>query len=173
MIRPNMQSIAKLSVLTAAVVTAAFALPAAARQDVLRTQTCASAQLAPVVKGDLWLGFGQVSALNAVNPPLKVRGDVIETASGASVEAPAGGYVEFAGAIDNMGQVVILNIGDGNRVVLSGMATLSVRAHEVVAAHDRIGQMLKSPSQTPHLYVELRCGETPVNPGRVLTVAMR
>ena len=167
--RSFVQSIAKLS--TAAVAVAALALalahPAAA------ADACGTANLTPAVEGTVFLDYGQVSALNADNPPVKSRGVIYATESAAMVTAPASGYVEYAGTVPNMGHVVVLNIGHDHRIVLAGMTAVSVKAHDIVEAYGRVGVMLASDVATPHLYMELRCGDAPVNPHGPMTIAMR
>ncbi len=165
--RTFIQSIAKFSAASAAMTVLALAHPAAA------TDACGTANLAPAVEGTVFLDYGQVSALNADNPPLKSRGVIYATASAAMVTAPASGYVEFAGTIPNMGHVVVLNIGHDHRVVLAGMVSVSVKTHDVVDANDRLGVMLASDLEIPHLYMELRCGDAPVNPHGPMMIAMR
>ncbi len=165
--RSFVQSILKLSAATATVAALALAHPAAA------ADTCGAANLTPSVEGTVFLDYGQVSALNADNPPLKSRGVIYATDSAAMVTAPASGYVEFAGTVPNMGHVVVLNIGHDHRVVLAGMAAVSVKAHDIVEGNERIGVMLASTLETPHLYMELRCGDAPVNPHGPMMIAMR
>ncbi len=161
------QSIAKFTLTAGALMVLALAHPAAA------ADACGTANLSPAVEGSVFLDYSHVSALNAENPPVKSRGVIYATESAAMVTAPASGFVEYAGALPNMGHVVILNIGNDHRVVMTGMAAVSVKAHQIVEAHGRVGVMLASETQTPHLYVELRCGETPVNPHLPMMIAMR
>ena len=160
-------SIVKLSMAAATVALLALTHPAAA------ADACGTANLTAAVEGTVFLDYGQVSALNADNPPLKSRGVIYATSSAAMVTAPASGYVEFAGTVPNMGHVVVLNIGHDHRVVLAGMAAVSVKTHDIVEADGRVGVMLASDVQTPHLYMELRCGDAPVNPHGPMMIAMR
>ncbi len=165
--RSVVQSIVKFSTAAAAVAVLALAHPAAA------ADACGAATLSTAVEGTVFLDYGQVSTLNADNPPVKSRGVIYATDSAAMVTAPASGYVEFAGTVPNMGHVVVLNIGHDHRVVLAGMATVSVKAHDIVEANGRVGVMLASDLETPHLYMELRCGDAPVNPHSTMMIAMR
>ena len=167
MMRSFGQSIVKLSTLAAAMAVMALAHPAAA------ADACGTANLSPAVEGTVFLDYGQVSELNADNPPVKSRGVIYATSPAAMVTAPASGYVEYAGVVPNMGHVVILNIGNDHRVVMSGMAAVSVKAHDIIEAHGRVGVMLASDIEIPHLYVELRCGEATVNPHAPMMIAMR
>jgi len=167
MTRSLVQSFAKLLAATVAAAALALAHPATA------ADACGTASLTPAVEGTLFLDYGQVSALNADNPPVKSRGVIYATSSAAMVTAPASGYVEFAGTIPNMGHVVVLNIGHDHRVVLAGMAAVSVKAHDIVEAYGRVGVMLASDVETPHMYIELRCGDAPVNPHGPIMIAMK
>lgn len=151
----------------AALILMAVADPAAA------ADACGAARLATAVEGTVFLDYGQVSVLNADNPPLKSRGVIYATETAAMVTAPASGYVEFAGILPNMGHVVVLNIGHDHRVVLAGMAMVSVKAHNIVEANGRLGVMRASARETPHLYMELRCGDAPVDPHSTMMFAMR
>ncbi|WP_443748360.1 murein hydrolase activator EnvC family protein [Asticcacaulis solisilvae] len=135
--------------------------------------TCAGAALSPAVEGHVVVGFGETNPADSTGAGLHSRGIVYATAGRASVTAPADGKVEFAGRVPNLGQVVILDIGDNYRVVLTGLDRLSVRTGQRVEAEDYLGAMPGIGHQTAHLYVELRCGEEPVNPVQTLTVAMR
>ena len=165
--RSLVQSISKLSLAFAAVAALALAHPAAA------ADACGTARLSTAVEGTVFLDYGQVSTLNADNPPVKSRGIIYATDSAAMVTAPASGYVEFAGTVPNMGHVVVLNIGHDHRVVLAGMASVAVKAHDIVEANGRVGVMLASDLETPHLYMELRCGDAPVDPHSTMMIAMR
>ncbi len=112
-------------------------------------------------------------ALSLDTPPVKSRGVLFSSEAGATVTAPASAYVEYVGTIENMGHVVILNIGDDRRIVLGGMASVSVASHQIVEAHGRVGVMMESDTETPYLYMELRCGDEPVKPNMSFLSAMR
>ena len=165
--RSSVQSVAQFALVAGAMLTLAFAHPAAA------ADACGATSLSPAVEGSVFLDYGQVSELNADNPPLKSRGVIYATESAAMVTAPASGFVEYVGNVPNMGRVVILNIGNDHRVILSGMAHVEVKPRQIVEAHARLGVMQASDVETPHLYMELRCGETPVNPHVPMMIAMR
>lgn len=161
------QPIVKMFTAAAAATLMALAHPAAA------ADACGAARLSTAVEGTVFLDYGQVSRLNADNPPLKSRGVIYATESAAMVTAPASGYVEFAGIVPNMGHVVVLNIGHDHRVVLAGMASVSVKTHDIVEANGRLGVMRASTLKTPHLYLELRCGDAPVDPHSTMMIALR
>lgn len=129
--------------------------------------TCGAARLAPVASGQVVQAFGDYDSAG-----LKSRGVDILTAARASVSAPAAGVVEYAGAVPNMGQVVIINIGSDHRVILTGLVTTTVKAGQHVVTYGTVGTM---PDTAPSamLYMELRCGEEPVDPEQATLIAMR
>lgn len=134
---------------------------------------CGGAMLSPAVEGHVVVGFGDENPGDTSGAGLHSRGIVYATDGHASVTSPANGTIEFAGPVDTLGNVVIVNIGDGYRVVLTGLDRISVRTGQRVEADDRLGAMPGIGRQTSHLYMELRCGEEPVNPMQPLTIAMR
>ena len=141
--------------------------------EVRSAMACGGAMLSPAVEGNVIVGFGGENPGDTSGAGLHSRGIVYATDGHAAVTAPAGGTIEFAGAVDTLGKVVIVNIGNGYRVVLTGLDQVSVRTGQRVEADDRLGAMPGVGRQTSHLYMELRCGEEPVNPMQPMTIAMR
>ena len=92
------------------------------------------------------------------------RGLTLESAPGAQVTAPGGGTVEYAGPLDNYGQVVIVRTGPDERVVLTGLGRVYVDVGQTVALGEPLGRMPNLSSKTTRLYLELRRGDVPVNP---------
>ncbi|MDI2090645.1 murein hydrolase activator EnvC family protein [Commensalibacter oyaizuii] len=91
--------------------------------------------------------------------------------SQASVRAPCGGQIEFAGAFRGYGQMVILNCGKNYRFVLAGMGALNVGVGQSVSKGIMIGRMPSwSGGNTgrPTLFVQLRRGERVINPSPFL-----
>lgn len=94
------------------------------------------------------------------------RGMVIASGPEALVTAPADGSVVFAGAFRSYGEMVILNLGDGYHMVLSGMDQARVRPGRFVFAGEPIAAMgakrvasataLALETDRPTLYIELR-----------------
>lgn len=95
-------------------------------------------------------------------------GITYNAAPGARVVAPCSGPVQFADTFQSYGELVILDCGQSNLFVLSGMAKLDVSAGQRVARGQPVGEMAsfdpKNPAKQPQLYVELRQNGTPVNP---------
>jgi septal ring factor EnvC (AmiA/AmiB activator) len=65
--------------------------------------------------------------------------------------------------------VLILNLDGGYAVVLTGLDGINVRVGETVRAGQTVGQMAATASSAPELYVEVRRGDQPVDPGRWLS----
>ncbi|EGF93305.1 peptidase family M23 family protein [Asticcacaulis biprosthecium C19] len=136
-------------------------------------QVCGVAQLAPVVKGEVWQGYGEANPLFTGSDAVGSRGIVYRASANALVTAPIAGQVEYAGPVENLGQVVILNIGGDRRVVLTGLSGLRVRTGDRIAQGGRLGATAPAHGEAAFVYMELRCGEEPVNPTPVKTVAMQ
>jgi len=91
----------------------------------------------------------------------KSKGITISTRRDAQVLAPFSGRIEFAGAFKNYSRVVILNVGDGYFIVLTGMNESFAQKGQMVLSGEPLGRMGNS---TPELYIELRRNGTPINP---------
>lgn len=101
------------------------------------------------------------------------RGVTLATGPDAVVTAPADGLVVFAGAFRSYGQMVILNVGDGYHVVLTGMDKVNVRQGKFVFSGEPIAAMgekrvasaaaLALETDRPTLYIEFRKDGTPVD----------
>lgn len=97
------------------------------------------------------------------------QGATVRTNSGAQVVSPAAGEVAYAGSFRSYGNVLILNLDGGYALVLTGLDTINVRVGETVRAGQSVGQMTAAASSAPELYVEVRRGDQPVDPGRWLS----
>lgn len=93
------------------------------------------------------------------------RGEKGLTYSGRAsgqVIAPYAGRVEFSGPFKNYDNVVILNVGDGYFVLLTGLNELYIDAGDTVRRGEPVGKLpAKSGAE---LYIELRRNGSPVNP---------
>jgi septal ring factor EnvC (AmiA/AmiB activator) len=83
---------------------------------------------------------------------------------GRTVSAPASAVVDYAGPLKGWGQVVILDLGPGWRVVLAGLDSVTVQPGSRVAD----GQSLGKAPDDGEVYFELRREERPVDPARWL-----
>ena len=114
-----------------------------------------NSHLQPPVVGDKTQDFGQDNA----------RGISYAADPGGQVTAPAEGEVEFAGPVDSYGQVVILSVGHDLHVVLTGLGRIYVDKGQTVGLHEPLGRMPNLSDRKTTLYMELRRGDQPVNPG--------
>lgn len=101
------------------------------------------------------------------------RGQSIATRAGASVTAPADGWVVYSGPFRTYGQLLILNAGGGYHVVLAGMDRITVDLGQFVLAGEPVGVMGDAPppaaavttgSSQPVLYVEFRKDGSNIDP---------
>jgi septal ring factor EnvC (AmiA/AmiB activator) len=101
------------------------------------------------------------------------KGLTIAARPAAQVTAPCDGWVVYAAAFRNYGQVLILNAGGGYHVVLAGMERISVNVGQFVLTGEPVAVMgngsqaaatLASVSKRPVLYVEFRKDGTPIDP---------
>jgi septal ring factor EnvC (AmiA/AmiB activator) len=117
-------------------------------------------RLTPPVEGALVGRFGQGRGV------LRSDGVSWRPDPGAQVRAPAAGLVEYAGPLRGWGEVVIMDVGGGYRLVLAGLGRSAAGAGQPVRAGQVVGAMATSSS--PELYLELRKNGTPQDPQRLL-----
>ncbi|WP_051018531.1 murein hydrolase activator EnvC family protein [Bartonella queenslandensis] len=101
-------------------------------------------------------------------------GETIETESGAVVISPADAFVAFAGPFRSYGQLIILNVGNGYHIILTGMSKINVKQGQFVLSGEPLGMMgmqfiansvaLDIGKAAPILYIEFRKQGKPVNP---------
>lgn len=77
-----------------------------------------------------------------------------------AIAAPAAGRVAYAGPLREWGEVVILDLGPGWRVVVAGLDRLSVETGQRVGD----GQVLGRTGEDGEAYFELRRDERPIDP---------
>jgi septal ring factor EnvC (AmiA/AmiB activator) len=94
---------------------------------------------------------------------------VLATGAAARVISPAAGEVSYAGEFRSYGQVLILDLGGGYAVVLTGLQNISVRVGDRVRAGQAVGEMAAAATPAPELYVEVRRNGQPIDPGRWLS----
>jgi len=101
------------------------------------------------------------------------------TPPGAVVLTPADGRIDYAGPLKGWGLVLILRLSGGYHLVLAGLDSANGRIGAEVSAGEPIGHMAaamaagKDKGAAPELYMEVRKGETPVDPARWLDAATR
>ena len=124
--------------------------------------------LQPPVVGDITINFGQTDGKAPAS-----RGVSYAAPPGSQVTAPAEGEVEYVGPLDSYGQVVVLSIGHDYRVVVTGIGRIYVQQGQTVGRHEPLGRMPNLSDKKALLYMELRKGETPVNPATPLQLSSR
>ena len=101
------------------------------------------------------------------------KGLSIAARPGGQITAPCDGWVVYAGAFRNYGQLLILNAGDGYHVLLAGMERISVNPGQfvltgepvaVMGGGSQVAAILASGTSQPVLYIEFRKDGTPVDP---------
>ncbi|TFI59175.1 metalloendopeptidase [Sphingomonas parva] len=100
------------------------------------------------VEGRVLTGMGEIS-----DAGVHARGLTLETAAGAEIVAPMRGRVAYAGPFRGYGAIVILDHGGGWTSTLTGLATVTVKRGDVVAAGALVG---RAAARTPRVTVELR-----------------
>ncbi|SOE16771.1 septal ring factor EnvC (AmiA/AmiB activator) [Hoeflea halophila] len=103
-----------------------------------------------------------------------LAGQVLATDKGATVVAPADGWIAYAGPFRSYGQMVIIDTGENHHLVLAGMETIKVAAGSFVVAGEPLAAMgqtrfagsaaLSLASERPTLYIEIRKNGQPVDP---------
>lgn len=101
------------------------------------------------------------------------RGLTLASRAGATVTAPADGWVVYSGPFRGYGQLLILNAGGGYHLVLAGMERVSVDLGQFVLAGEPVATMGQTASAAtagaagsaqPMLYVEFRKDGVPIDP---------
>ncbi len=98
----------------------------------------------------------------------KSPGLTIRTEKGLTVAAPAAGTVEYAGALNGWGAVLILRSQGAYHLVLAGLDQITASPGQSVAAGAPIGKMPDHVSSDPELYLEIRENGEPADPERWL-----
>ncbi len=119
--------------------------------------------LRPPVAGAIVRRFGQDMPTGGKSPGLSIRTD-----KGQAIVAPAAGTVEYAGALNGWGAVLILRSQGAYHVVLAGLDQITASAGQSVAAGAPIGKMPDHVSSDPELYMEVRENGEPADPERWL-----
>ena len=94
----------------------------------------------------------------------RLEGTRLETRGGAVVTAPFNGKVVFARETNGLvGNVFILDVGGGYKIVLVGMASFEAAVGQTVRAGEPLGYMPAEEDRTV-LYMEIRRNAEPENP---------
>lgn len=142
-------------------------------QRVQRPARPGTAPAGPNVIPAAWLApaSGRITRAYGARDPggPATQGATVVTLPGASIVSPASGEVAYAGTFRSYGLVLILNLDGGYAVVLTGLDAISARVGDPVRAGQVVGQMSAAATPAPELYVEVRRGGQPVDPGRWLS----
>lgn len=150
----------------------AYAQEALAQESELRTlgalsdglgRSAATGPLAlrAPVAGAIVRRFGQEMPAGGKAPGLTLRTD-----KGLSVTSPVAGTVEYAGALNGWGAVIILRAQGAYHIVLAGLDQITAAPGQSVAAGAPIGKMPDHVSSDPELYMEVRENGEPADPER-------
>lgn len=93
-----------------------------------------------------------------------LKGIRLRTTDHAPVVAPYDGKVVFVGEYRDYGLLLIISLGEGYHLLLSGMSRVYGVVGQRVLAGEPVGEMSKIDDAPPTLYVELRRGGKPINP---------
>lgn len=100
----------------------------------------------------------------------KSSGMTIRAATGARVTAPDAGLVQYVGPVKGWGVILILRLAGGYHLVLAGLDRANVGVGQSVAAGAPVGWMPDGKQSPSELYLEVREGGSPVDPGRWLKI---
>ena len=92
------------------------------------------------------------------------RGITVTTRSQAQIVSPYSGRVEFTGPFKNYANVIILNMGDGYFIVMTGIGEIYAELGEDVTIGQPLGLMPPSTAQKSKLYIEFWKDGAPINP---------
>ncbi len=92
------------------------------------------------------------------------KGMTVSARSRAQVIAPYAGRIEFSGAFKNYDNVVILNVGEGYFILMTGMGDSYAKSGAMVKAGEPIGLMPFKTQGTANLYIEFRKNGGTIDP---------
>jgi len=116
-------------------------------------------ELRPPVEGPIVLRFRQIDENNEPLEGIRIR-----TRAGGQVVAPFDTRVEYAGSFTTYNGLLILSAGDDYYIVLAGLGFIYAQAGQSVLAGEPVGEMPADGEVAPDLYLEIRRGETAVDP---------
>ena len=125
-------------------------------------------ELRPPVEGPVVLRFRQADENGEPLEGIRIR-----ARAGGQVVAPFDARVEYAGSFNTYNGLLILSTGDDYYIVLAGLASVYAQAGQSVPAGEPVGEMPAGGEMAPDLYLEIRRGETAVDPEPWLRVRSR
>ncbi|MGY9106914.1 MAG: murein hydrolase activator EnvC family protein, partial [Alphaproteobacteria bacterium] len=94
-----------------------------------------------------------------------------EANGAAQAVAPADSEVVFAGAYQNFGEVLILEITDGYHLLLAGFGRIDVQIGDLVLAGEPVGVL--PDGEIARLYLELRRNSQTMDPAPWMSAEFR
>jgi len=92
------------------------------------------------------------------------QGVTLAAKSRSDVKAPYNGRVDFAGPFRDYDRVVILNVGEGYFLLLTGLGNIIVETGDQVKTGDILGALPASRGDNVDIYVEIRKNGAPIDP---------
>jgi len=93
----------------------------------------------------------------------------IGAASGSNIYAVADGVVKYAGSMGSYGNLVIVSHGNGVETYYAHCSRILVSVGQQVSSGDNIALVGSTGNSTgPHLHLEVRINDSPVNPQKYL-----
>lgn len=114
----------------------------------------------PPVEGALIRAWGSVGPSGQAE-----RGHSYQTAPNATIVSPWHGTIAYAGLFRGYGVILIVETSDGYHWLIAGMGRLDVGPGQAVRAGEPVGTATKGGPDKPLVYVELRRGGQPIDPG--------
>ncbi|VAV86657.1 hypothetical protein MNBD_ALPHA06-1679 [hydrothermal vent metagenome] len=124
-------------------------------------------QLDMPVAGVLLAGYGQDEH------PDRQSGMVMATSRRAQIISPYDARIAYSGKFRNYGQLLILDVGGGYHIILSGLAVSYVVKGQEVLAGEPIGKMADRRKPAPEFYLEFRKQGKPFDPEPWLKKAIK
>lgn len=125
-------------------------------------------ELRPPVEGRIVQRFRQADENGEPLDGIRIR-----ARAGGQVVAPFDARVEYAGSFNTYNGLLILSAGDDYYIVLAGLGSIYAQAGQSVLAGEPVGEMPDEGEVAPDLYLEIRRGETAVDPEPWLRVRSR
>jgi len=100
------------------------------------------------------------------------KGITIKSQAQAQVVAPYAGRIEFAGAFKNYDNVVIINVGDGYFILLTGLEESYVESGENINMGEPVGLLPFKENRSANLYIEFRKSGATIDPKPWLGAAL-
>jgi septal ring factor EnvC (AmiA/AmiB activator) len=120
--------------------------------------------------GELVTAFGADDGFGG-----RTQGIAVATRPSARISSPADGWVEFAAPYRSYGNILIIDVGGGYRILLSGMERIDVQVGQFVLAGEPVAAMAATQiaagdaailgTEGPVLYVEFRRDGAAIDPG--------